>query len=357
MMDYSKGLIGLLLASALLSHPARAAGVDPAIAFYADTGSEVVSLTGDSLSSYGNFQFISLDGNVFAGSRHDRDGIGENITAYDASTGDKVFRIDNAFAPVVVADGRKIGFWPDRWGKRDPHITSVWLRNGRGRERRIIQLTGPRATVRKDPFEGDGVPLSFAFDESGRTMAVAFGNDLDLFKYDVYVVDVRTRQATRVTRGFVSRFPSLSPSGERLAVVREVDHCGGPGPGFRAAKIRVMMKNGEEKETLLDGSCELFYTDPRWISETELVAARLTRQAPGEYASDLVRIDVETGAVSELVTGGDVTYFTVSPSLQRIAFHRRDVSTGFFVLDLTTGQVSEFAEGFIPHLSGEARLI
>jgi hypothetical protein len=40
-------------------------------------------------------------------------------------------------------------------------------------------------------------------------MAVVFGNDVTLFKYDVFVVKVRTREVTRVTRGFVSRFPSL----------------------------------------------------------------------------------------------------------------------------------------------------
>jgi hypothetical protein len=137
-----EALIGLVVAIALLSPSARAETVDSAIAFHTDTGSEVVSLTGYWVSSYGDFQFISLDGNIFAGSRHSKGGKSEHITAYNASTGEQTYRIDDAFAPVVVADGNKIASFPDRWANRDPYATSVWVRNRRGKERRIVPLTG-----------------------------------------------------------------------------------------------------------------------------------------------------------------------------------------------------------------------
>jgi hypothetical protein len=118
-----------------------------------------------------------------------------------------------------------------------------------------------------------------------------------------------------------------------------------------------MLASGDENRTLLEGDCVLFYPDPRWVSETELVAARLKREAPGEYSNDLVKVDVATGAVTELVADGDLSYFAVSPSLGKISFQRRDLPTWFFVLDLATGQITEFADGYTPHLSGESRLI
>lgn len=160
-----------------------------------------------------------------------------------------------------------------------------------------------------------------------------------------------------MTSGKVSRLPSLSPSGDRLALFREVDNCGGPGPGFRAGDIRTMLPTGEDRTTLLAGDCDLFYTDPRWISEDELVAARLTRTAPAEYLVDLVRVDAQTAAVTDLVTDGDVVSFNVSPALQQMVYMRQAVSPGFFVYDLATDQVTPFAEGSRPQLVGVHRLV
>jgi hypothetical protein len=338
--------------------PSSAQVETPAITYYTDDGVKVVALDGQELVSLEAFQFISLDGNVFAGSRHlSGGGLGEFIRAVDITTGTELFRIPRSFAPVVLADGRKIGFMPDRFARRDPYFSSVWIRTPQGKERKVVQFTGPDRTVPPTGFHGEGVPLDQAWDDLGRTLAVTFGNDVDLFIYDVWVVDVRTKEALRMTRGKVSRFPSLSPSGERLALVREVEHCGGPGPGYRAGNVRTMLTTGEEKRTLLEGSCEVFYTDPRWISEDELVAARLTQINPGDYGVDLVRVDATTGAVTELVTDGDVAFFSVSASLQVVAYARESVVPGFFVLDLETGITTPFDEGFIPQPSGVHRLV
>lgn len=349
-------LLALLVPLGLLTPATASEG--PPVAYYTDTGVDVAALDGTVLTSFRDFQFFSLDGNLFAGSRHASGGrFREFVSGNDATTGQRLFRIENAFAPIVLADGRKIGFMPDRFARRDPYFASVWIRNPNGRERAVVRFAGPNRTVDPKDFQGEGIPLDQAWDDAGRTLAVTLGNDVDLFIYDVWVVDVRTREATRVTRGHVSRFPSLSPSGERLALFRETDHCGGPDPGYRAGDLRVMSSTGTDRSLLLGGSCALFYTDPRWISENALVAARLTRVAPGEYDVDLVRVDVATSAVSELVTGGDVGFFNVSAELQLVAFERRDVFPGFSVLDLATGTTTPFADGYLPHLAGAHRLI
>jgi hypothetical protein len=351
------GIVLALIGPILVGTPAPA-GEPPAIVYHTDTGEQVITLGGQEQASFAPFQFVSLDGNVLAGSRHlPGDGLGELIRAADATTGQRLFTIKNAFAPIVLADGRKVGFMPDRFGHRDPFFSSVWLRNAAGRERRVVQFTGPKSTVGPTGFHGEGIPLDQAWDADGTRLAVTFGNDVDLFIFDVWVVEVATREATRMTSGKVSRFPSLSPSGDRLAVFREVDTCGGPGPEFRAGDIRIMLSTGEDRATLLTGDCDVFYTDPRWISEDELVAARLMRTAPAEYLVDLVRVDAQTAAVTELVTDGDVISFNVSASLQQMVYERRGVSPGFFVYDLATDQVTPFADGFLPQLAGVHRLV
>lgn len=353
------GLVGVIvLIGAGLVGSARAGAAAPAIAFHGDAASHVVDLLGAPVSDQREFDFMSLAGNVFAGSPPSGGASEDHIVAFDATTGQRLFRIDNAFAPVVLADGRKVAFWGDHWGRRDPYGTSVWMRNAEGNVRRVFQLTGPRATVPRDPFEGDGVPLSMAFDMNGRKLAIAMGNDVGILEYDVWVVKVKTREAVRVTRGKASHWPSLSPSGAQLALLREVEMCQGEFPR-QAWTIQVMAASGDDKRTLLDGDCALYYADPRWISETELIAVRIERTEAGDYTHDLVRVDVATGATTDVVADGDVAYFTVSPSLQQIAFHRSSnfPGGGFSVYDLVTGEITDHPAGFIPRLSGESRLI
>ena len=333
------------------------AGVSAAgVAYYTDAGVESADLSGSLAASFEAFQFFSLNGNVLAGSKHLAGNRSERIVVHDATTGERLFKIEDAAAPVVIAGGKKIAFWPDRMANRDKYGSSIWMRTASGREHRILQLTGPRATMR-DPFHDDGWTMGFAFDESGRTMAVAIGNDGWTFEYDVWVVDTKTRAATRITRGLNSRFPSVSPSGAKVALVREVDHCGGPGPGYRASDLRVMSATGADKQTLHEGSCDLYYTDPRWVSETELVAARLTKEGEAEYAVDLFKIDVSSGEITPLTTDGSVSYLTASASLGQVAFHRETDVDGFWLYDLATDEITQLPTGYIPHLSGENHLI
>jgi hypothetical protein len=343
-----------LVAGLIAVAAAPAAAVDPpAVGAYSSSGIDVYTAAGDVLHSFAAFQFFSLDGDLFVGSRHA--GASESIFGFDATTGAREFRIQDAFAPVALAGGTKVGFMPDRFANRDRFFSSVWLRTASGRERAVVRFAGPHATVNPRDFDGEGTPLGQAWSANGNTLALAFGNDVDLFIYDVWIVDTRTREATRVTRGHVSRFPSLSPSGSRLALLREQRSCGGPAPGYRAGDLLVMDADGTSSSVLLDGGCPLFYTDPEWVSEDELVAHRLTRTAPGVYDVDVVSVDVATGAVTDIATTGDVFSMSASATLGAVAYARADAAR-FRVLDLASDTTTVF-RGQIPHLVGAHRLI
>lgn len=361
-------LVLALLTAVLVGGAGPAGAGGPADDRQAATGSAVVAhrgaggrvhvldAAGRRLTSFTDLQFFSLDGGVLAGSRHHADGKGERIVGYDSATGRRRFVIENGFGPVVTAGGHKVFFAPDRWGRRDRYATSLWVRDSRGRERRVFQLTGPRATVPRDPFRGDGGPVDWAVDRAGHTLAVTVGNDASLFKYDVYVVDVRTRRARRITTGMVSRYPSVSPSGTRVALVREAAQCGGPPPGYRASKLQIVSRDGQQRRTLLDGSCAGYYTDPRWLSEDTLAAVRMTRVGRGRYATQLVRVDVRTGEVRDIDVGGQVGAMTVAARSGLIAFQHRDAERGFGVYDVSRGVVTTFDGGWLPQLAGEHRL-
>ena len=337
------------IATLLVAAPAGA-GTPPEVAYLTADFSHVRTAsasTGTTVREFPAYQWYSLDGDVLAGSRHTRNS--EKIVASDATTGERRFTIADAFAPVVLADGRKVGFLPDRFGHRDPYFASVWLRNATGRERAVVRFAGRRPTVNPRDFEGEGIPLDVGWSADGNTLAVTFGNDVDLFIYDVWVVDTRTRTPTRITKGHVSRFPALSPSGDRLAFLRETEHCGGPDPGYRTGDVRIVDLTTGDRSTLFEGDCDIWLTDPQWISEDELLASRLTRTAPGEYDVDLVRVDAATGGVTLLVS--DVGSWTASADEQLVAYSLAASTGGFEVRPLGSATTTSFG-GYLPVLSG-----
>ena len=344
-------LVAMLAIAALATtSPASAGDAPPEVAYATADFSNVRTAsasTGATVHAFPAYQWYSLDGDVFAGSRHTARS--EKIVVSDASTGERRFSIADAFGPVVLADGRKIGFLPDRFAHRDVWFASVWLRNAAGRERAVVRFAGNRATVTPKDFEGEGIPLDVTWSRDGGGLAVTFGNDVDLFIYDVWVVDTRTRDATRITKGHVSRFPSLSPSGDRLAFLRETDHCGGPGPGYRTGTLRIVDLATGERSALFEGDCDTWLTDPQWISETELLAARLTLTAPGEYDVDLVRVDATTGVATLVVS--DIAFFSASADEQLVAYALSGSTGGFEVRPLGSPTTTSFG-GYFPVLSG-----
>jgi hypothetical protein len=333
----------------LVAAPPTASAVLPAAAVARGSGTAVIARDGSTVHRFGSFGSYSLAGTLFAGSGGAR---GDAVVAADAVTGRVRFRIKNAFAPVVLAS-RRVAFLPDHAGRRDPQGNSVWLRTPRGTIRRIVQFAnGPGLPGIQTGQPDAGAILALSFDAAGRTLAVAEGNDVDLFFYDIWIVDVGTGAAFRATTGNRSRFPSLSPDGRSLAFLREEAQCGGPAPGYRAGDVKaVATVRGAAARILLDGSCAVFYTEPRWLSGGELVAVRLTRTGPGEYRNDLVLADASTGAVTVLDAGGDVFGLSVAPGLRLVGYMRFDAGSVLFDVDARTA--TAVPDGFAPKLAGD----
>jgi hypothetical protein len=320
----------------------------------ADFGVDVADREGSTIASFGDLaDRYSLDGNVLAGART-RDGK-RNVVVFNATTKERLAVIRDALTPVVFKGGRKLLFDGD--GNRDKYSNSLWVRNlDTRRTRRIVRFSvGGGTPGIKTGFGGENLMLEKVVDRAGRTAVVVQGNDLDLFIYDVWSIDLRTGNATRLTRGQRSRHASISPDGTQISLLREdVDgFCGGPAPGYRAGDIVVMGPDASHKRVLVDGNCEDFYDQPRWLDDSTLVARRLTHVEGEEfYDSELVFIDVPSGMPTEPFTmTTSVGNFTVSSEMGVVAYDDFMTASGFFVYDSASTQI--FPSGRFPHLKGE----
>lgn len=337
--------------------PAALAAGEPAVGYWTETNAVVSDSAGEVVRTFPDFERFSFSGSLLAGEREgERDG-DNHVIGYDIAGGDRLFTIEKAVNPVVAPNGSKVAFIPTF--RRERYVRSVWMRMAGGKIRNVAQFRAPGVDGIPHGMGGDGVPLDFALDERGRYMAIAFG--LEPFRsFDVWIVDTKTRAARRMTRGENSHNPSLSPSGDRLAVrVERPQGC--PDPIYEEVligKIRVIERATGEGRDLTEFDCGLFYDTPRWIDDDTLVAVRATKDA-GEtygYDLDLVRIDAASGEIADLLTEGNPCCVTASPTLGKVAFSYSDRAV-FAVLDLATGEVTEFDEGeYVPHLSGEGRL-
>ncbi len=172
--------------------------------------------------------------------------------------------------------------------------------------------------------------------------------------YAVWLVDVRSGRARRMTSGTKSRWPALSPDGRRLAVVRERALCAG---GLRAGDLEVMSTvEPPNKTVLLKGSCSRSYSVRGWASPRRLLAFRFLRVSSGDrpYRGDVVAVDVPSGKITVLVGTGDVVFFTVSPSRQLLAY-ARESTPGFYLRDLQADRTTHFPQGSAPRLAGDHR--
>ena len=347
-MRMGRRLVWLCVALAALlpaAGPAVALG-PPAVAVALASSTRVLDADGAGIRTFGSYRFWSLAGTLLAG-----DTGADRIVGRDAVTGSLRFRIRNAFGPVAL-DGKRVAFLPDHSGRRDRQVNSVWLRTRSGAIRRLVQFSNGGSLPGIRTGIDSATILGFAFDTAGEAMVVVEGNDVDVLRYDVWVVDVLSGSAFRATTGRRSRHASIAPNGERIAFLREQTQCGGPPPGFRAGDIVVMdTQQGAPRTVLLDGTCAVFYTEPRWVSDTALAAVRLTRTAPGVYAGDLVLVDASSHAIDVLAAHGDVFGVSASPSLGSVAFSRGAGSA--VVLDLATLTPVDVPGGFGPKLAGD----
>ncbi|HEU4349296.1 MAG TPA: hypothetical protein VFR35_16085, partial [Actinoplanes sp.] len=257
--------------------------------------------------------------------------------------------IRSALHPTVLDERGRVAFWGTPG--RDPQVNSVWLRERDGRVRRVVQFANGPGLPGYDPgFGGDNTLLSTSFDRRGRVLAVAQGNDVDLFVYDVFTVDVASGRVTRQTSDHRSRWPAMSPNGRSVAYQREVGACGGL-DFVRAARLVVARTDAARRRVVSAGSCRGWLHNPRWISDSALVAYRTVTVGPSEFRTDLALVNVRTGRQRLLTRTGDVVFFSVDAHRHLVAYQRADV--GFSIRNVLTGRLVHVPQGRTPHLSGD----
>jgi hypothetical protein len=350
----------MLVVGALIAPPtlAQTTAAEPAIGYWTDTEIVVADANGQGLGTFRSRGNFSLNGPTIAVQRKGEATWDGNIVAYDIASGERRFRITDAFGPVVTGRGNKIAFLPT--AAREGYIMSVWMRTATGRIKKVVQFKpGPGLPGVPHGMRAGGGPLEVALDERGRTMAVAFGLET-IRTFDVWVVDTKTKEVKRLTRSNRAHSPSVSPDGSRVAVwVENAEGCPDDFYGeYFAGKIRLLSPTTGEGKTLTPVGCDLFYGNPRWIDDDSLLTIRVTRDETETYGFDLdlVRIDVTTGETTEMVTGGNPCCIVTSPSLGKVAYEFSD-RPGFSVLDIESGTVVDFPEGsYAPQLSGQNRV-
>jgi dipeptidyl aminopeptidase/acylaminoacyl peptidase len=339
-------MVVLLVAGQLLATPggeAVAAGT-PMVAFATASREHVRVAAGDRtrLARVPYQRGFSLRGDLIATES------GPGVVGYDARTGERRFTVRDAALPTVLDPRGRVVFWATY--ERDRQVNSLWVREIDGRVRRIVQFSNGGDLPGYDTgYEGDAGLLSTSFDAAGAKVALAEGNDVSLFIYDVYVVNVATGRVRRITNDRRSRWPSISPNGRRVAYQREVAECG---PDYvRAGRLVVERVDGTGERILSSGSCDAWLSNPRWINDTHVVAYRQRRTTGREFDVDLVLVEAATGVQRALTGSGMVSFFSVDPATGRIAFERLDTD-GFNVIDLA-GNRTRFARGAFPHMAGE----
>jgi hypothetical protein len=330
----------------------------PAIGYWTDTNAVIADGTGTVVRTFPNFERFSFNQTQLAGAFNGNRPERSFIVGYDIASGEPLFRIWKGYNPVHASIGKRIAFFPTF--KREQFTSSVWMRMGSGKIRKVIMFKpGPgRPGIPHHGFRAGGSPLEFALDRRGRTMAVAYGLET-IRTFDVWVVDVGTKQATRMTRGERSHIASLTPDGNLLVVeVESREMCPDPIYGeFPSKKIRVISTETGERKTLTEFGCEFFYSTPRWLDNNSLLATRVTKDETQEfgYNLDLVKFDVTTGDITEVVTEGNPCCTTSSPLVQKVAYQYSD-KDGFSVFDLGTSTPLDFPpNNYVPHLAGESR--
>ena len=284
------------------------------------------------------------------------------MVGVDPATGTRKFAVPNARLPVIVGDGPRVLFRPDPSGVRDPQNNSIWIREATGKVRRVVQFSnGPGLPGYDTGLDGEGTVLGYTVDRAGKTIAVTEGNDVDLFIYDVFAVDVAKGGVTRVTSGRVSRHAAISADGRTIAYDREVGTCGAP--YIRASTL--MLASGKTfgtKTTVLKGSCTKWLSQPVWVSPRTVVAYRVVRTGK-TFTSDVVALDVPTKKIYALTNVHDV-FLVSAGKVNNVVAYQRDGRTSSTVLTLsidskrgTVGvRTSKSVKGEVPVVAGDNRL-
>jgi hypothetical protein len=342
-----------------------AAAKKPAFVVATSDGSKIriYGAAGSLRSTRTGLEEFALGSGLLAGTSTSTTDKPWTLAGVDPATGVRKFAVPNARLPVIVGDGSRVMFAPDPLGNRDIQQNSVWIREAKGKVRRVVQFSNGPGLPGYDPrLDGEGTVLGYSVDAAGKTMAVAEGNDLDLFIYDVFAVDVAKGSVTRVTSGRKSRHPAISPDGRSIAYDRELGTCGKP--YIRASELVLATgKRYATKKTIIKGSCKAWLSQPTWVSPRTVVAYRFALSGKTR-TTDLVAVDVLTKKMYPLTTVHDV--FTAGAGLTNhvVAIQRDTSTTTSVVLTLSIspnrGTVSILrtaaAKGEFPVVAGDSRL-
>lgn len=307
---------------------------------------KIATADGTVIASVPDLSSWSLGGRLLAGSRLGPDGL--RVVGYDSRTAARRFSVRSVLQPTVLDPDGRVAFWGTY--PRDFQNNSVWMREVRGSVRKVVQFSNGGGLPGYDAgFDGDGTLLATSFDRAGTVMAAAEGNDLDLFTYDVFTVDVGGGGVRRITADHHSRSPAVSYNGLRLAWQRDVGTCGAA--YIRASRLMIGGIDGSHRRLVAHASCGGWLNGARWVSSHELVAYTNRRVGPGSYVTDLVLVDVTTGERTRLTRSGHVSFFSVDPLRRVVGFEQQGV-WGFTLLDLDTRSRARIV-GDQPHLSGD----
>jgi len=263
-------------------------------------------------------------------------GAANRVDIRDARTGGPRGTIPNAFRGIVLPAGQ-VAFWPDPSGVRDPLLDSLWIRLRDGRIRKLLQLPG-----------GDDTLLSTAFDGTARRAVVASGNDVDLFRYDIWLRDRKTAKTKRLTKDRHSRWPALRSDGKVVAYTHEVATCA---DGVRAADIVLLTLSTMKRRVIAHGSCSRTYPQPTFLTNGTLISYR-GRHLGGKWVFDLVRISTTTRQRTAVARSGPGTY-SVSQSRRLLAFERQ--AGGVEIVDRHLATVRVLPTAAAPALAGDLR--
>ncbi len=342
--------------------PPAAKPAPPAVATSVGASLKIYAADGSLRATRTALQDVALAPGLLVGTSLSSKDKPWTLVGVDPITGARKWAVPNARLPVIVGDGPRVLFGTDPAGNRDPQDNSIWIREATGKVRRVVQFSNGPGLPGYDPgLDGEGTVLGFSVDRAGRTLAVAEGNDVDLFIYDVFALDVAKGGVVRVTSGRKSRRAAISADGSKLVFDREVGTCG---KNYIRASDLVLASNRHfrTKTTLLKGSCNAWVSRAAWVSPRTVIGVRAARTG-SKWTTDVVAVDVLTKHMYTLTKVHNV-FLAAAGQTNHVVSYMRDGAKTSTVLTLSIssrkGTVtilrSASVQGEFPVVAGDNRL-
>jgi dipeptidyl aminopeptidase/acylaminoacyl peptidase len=286
----------------------------------ADQAGDLVQLSPDAEP------FVTINGGLAAFTRHHRRVVfASDVLIEEASTGERIHKVDDARYPLIFDGGTSLVFLPDNNGRdvpedRDAFVNSVWYRDlVTGEEQKLAQLNDPDRHV-----------VQLAASPDGQQVAFTEGNDSFLFVWNIWVSGIDGTGLARITDDDRSLYPSFGPDGQTIAFtyLNPSRRC--------SASLHLMDVDGANAHRLIAGTCDAVLLRPIWLDDQTLVVWRWERTDRGfNRPAGLLAVSAETGEVLEEVVDGPVHDFAVAREAGQVVFRMKNGRIG--VHDFTTG--------------------